>query len=128
MPDDLRERVAPLLPPGGARTRSCSPSRGRRACRRRTTRRSTARTSGPSKEAHTGPPPVDRGRPGSKQHLIVDRHGTPLAVALTGGNRHDVTRCVGAPAGRLLRLRAVHGGHRCRRRPLARHRPAAASR
>lgn len=36
--------------------------------------------------------PVDRGRPGSKQHLIVDRHGTPLAVTLTGGNRHDVAQ------------------------------------
>lgn len=24
--------------------------------------------------------------------MIVDRHGTPLAVSLTGGNRHDVTQ------------------------------------
>jgi transposase len=24
--------------------------------------------------------------------VIVDRHGTPLAVSLTGGNRHDVTQ------------------------------------
>lgn len=31
-------------------------------------------------------------RPGSKHHLIVDRRGTPLAVALTGGVRHDVTQ------------------------------------
>lgn len=35
---------------------------------------------------------VDRARHGSKHHLIVDRHGTPLAVTLTGGNRHDVTQ------------------------------------
>lgn len=42
--------------------------------------------------SHVGPSPVDRARPGSKHHLIVDRHGTPLAVALTGGNRHDVTQ------------------------------------
>ncbi|MFC9432129.1 IS5 family transposase [Streptomyces sp. NPDC056987] len=41
---------------------------------------------------HVGPSPVDRGRPGSKHHLIVDRLGTPLAVTLTGGNRHDVTQ------------------------------------
>ncbi|MER5322985.1 IS5 family transposase [Streptosporangium roseum] len=33
-----------------------------------------------------------RSRPGSKHHVIVDRHGTPLAVTLTGGNRHDVTQ------------------------------------
>ncbi|MGX1955895.1 IS5 family transposase [Streptomyces anulatus] len=41
---------------------------------------------------HVGPSPVDRGRPGSKHHLIVDRLGTPLAVTLTGGNRHYVTQ------------------------------------
>ncbi|MET8395154.1 MULTISPECIES: IS5 family transposase [Streptomyces] len=41
---------------------------------------------------HTGPSPVDRGRAGSKHHLITDGHGTPLAVLLTGGNRNDVTQ------------------------------------
>ncbi|WP_372481341.1 IS5 family transposase [Streptomyces flavotricini] len=41
---------------------------------------------------HVGPSPVDRARPGSKHHVIVDRWGTPLAVTLTGGNRHDVTQ------------------------------------
>ncbi|TDB94881.1 IS5 family transposase [Actinomadura sp. 7K534] len=40
----------------------------------------------------TGPSPVDRGRPGSKHHLLTDGHGTPLAVSLTGGNRNDVTQ------------------------------------
>ncbi|MEU5629897.1 hypothetical protein ABZ788_40090, partial [Streptomyces tendae] len=25
-------------------------------------------------------------------HLITDRHGTPLVVSLTSGNRHDVTQ------------------------------------
>ncbi|MEV5758386.1 IS5 family transposase [Streptomyces tendae] len=44
--------------------------------------------------AHVGPSPVDRGRPGSKHHVIVDRLGTPLAVSLTGGNRHDVTQLI----------------------------------
>ncbi|MGW8631954.1 IS5 family transposase [Streptomyces sp. NPDC055793] len=46
------------------------------------------------KGAHVGPSPVDRGRPGSKHHVIVDRLGTPLAVSLTGGNRHDVTQLI----------------------------------
>ncbi|MFD4224464.1 IS5 family transposase [Streptomyces fimicarius] len=41
-----------------------------------------------------GPSPVDRARPGSKHHVIVDRHGTPLAVSLAGGNRHDVTELI----------------------------------
>ncbi len=41
---------------------------------------------------HTGPSPVDRGRAGSKHHLITDGRGTPLAVLPTGGNRNDVTQ------------------------------------
>ncbi len=46
----------------------------------------------PQRGDHVGPSLVDRARPGSKHHLIVDRFGTPLAVPLTGGNRHDVTQ------------------------------------
>ena len=34
---------------------------------------------------------MDRGRPGSKHHLITDRNGIPLAVLLTGANAHDST-------------------------------------
>lgn len=45
--------------------------------------------SGPQRGDHVGPSPVDRARPGSKHHLIVDRYGTPLAVTLTGGNRKN---------------------------------------
>lgn len=37
----------------------------------------------------TGPNPVDRGRPGSKHHIITDLNGIPLAVALTAANVHD---------------------------------------
>lgn len=38
----------------------------------------------------TGPNPTDRGRPGSKHHIIVDRHGIPLAPpVLTPANEHD---------------------------------------
>ncbi|WP_440446563.1 IS5 family transposase [Nocardia amamiensis] len=43
---------------------------------------------------HTGPSPVDRGKLGSKHHLITDAAGTPLAVILTGGNRNDVTQLI----------------------------------
>ena len=42
--------------------------------------------------AKTGPSPVDRGRRGSKQHLLVDGGGLPLAWSLTGGNRNDITQ------------------------------------
>jgi len=40
----------------------------------------------------TGPSPVDRARTGSKHHVITEGAGIPLAVTLTGGNRHDVTQ------------------------------------
>src|SRR6478736_3777563 len=44
--------------------------------------------------AATGPSPVDRGRKGSKHHLLVDASGIPLAWTLTGGNRNDVTQLI----------------------------------
>ncbi|NGO67700.1 IS5 family transposase [Streptomyces sp. SB3404] len=37
---------------------------------------------------------VDRGRTGSRHHLIRDATGIPLAATLTGGNRNDVTQLV----------------------------------
>jgi transposase len=39
--------------------------------------------------AKTGPSPVDRGRAGSKHHLLAEGGGLPLAWSLTGGNRND---------------------------------------
>jgi transposase len=42
----------------------------------------------------SGPSPVDRARPGSKHHVLVDGQGIPLAVSLTGGNRNDVTQLI----------------------------------
>lgn len=37
----------------------------------------------------TGPNPTDRGKPGSKRHLLVDRNGLPLTVYLTAANVPD---------------------------------------
>ncbi|KID27776.1 DDE family transposase [Prauserella rugosa] len=42
----------------------------------------------------TGPSPVDRGKTGSKHHLICEGGGVPLAVTLTGGNRNDITQLI----------------------------------
>ena len=39
--------------------------------------------------AHTGPNPTDKGKSGSKRHVVVDAHGIPLAVTLTAANVHD---------------------------------------
>ncbi len=41
--------------------------------------------------AQTGPNPTDRGKAGSKYHLVVDRNGIPLAVRLSAANAHDST-------------------------------------
>ncbi|UUN30938.1 IS5 family transposase [Streptomyces sp. FIT100] len=37
----------------------------------------------------TGPNPVDRGKQGSKLHVLSDAQGIPLAVAVSGANMHD---------------------------------------
>lgn len=39
--------------------------------------------------AETGPNPTDRAKSGSKIHLWVDARGAPLAVSISGANRHD---------------------------------------
>jgi transposase len=37
----------------------------------------------------TGPSPVDRARPGSKHHVIVDAQGVPLVVRISAANSND---------------------------------------
>ncbi len=39
--------------------------------------------------ALTGPNPTDRGKLGTKYHLLVTADGLPLNVVLSGANRHD---------------------------------------
>ncbi|WP_139284296.1 IS5 family transposase [Salinicola sp. LHM] len=61
-----------------------------------------------------GPNPTDRGRPGTKRHLLTDRRGTPLAVLLSGANMND-----SVPLAALLdHVSPVQG-----RRGRPRHRP-----
>jgi len=40
----------------------------------------------------TGHNPTDRGKSGSKYHLVVDGNGIPLAVGLSAANAHDATQ------------------------------------
>jgi IS5 family transposase len=40
----------------------------------------------------TGPNPTDRGKAGSKYHLVVERNGIPLAIRLSAANAHDATQ------------------------------------
>ncbi len=90
---------------------------------------------GAQRGAKVGPSPVDRGRPGSKHHLITDAGGIPLAVTLTGGNRNDVTQLLplidaippirglrGRPRRRPRKLYADRGYDRDKYRRLVRQR------
>ena len=61
---------------------------------------------------HTGPNPVDRGRPGSKHHLITDRNGIPLVVGLTAANVNDC-KMLEYMLDHLPSLRNLHGRPTC---------------
>lgn len=39
-----------------------------------------------------GRDPTDRGKKGSKRHLLVDERGVPLSIVVTAANRHDVSQ------------------------------------
>ena len=55
---------------------------------------STANRSAPFLGALTGKNPTDRAKNGTKRHLLVDRRGTPLALRITGAQRHDSTQAL----------------------------------
>jgi len=44
--------------------------------------------------AQTGPNPTDRGKNGSKRHVVCDGQGTPLAITHTGANVHDSEQAI----------------------------------
>lgn len=84
----------------------------------------------------TGPNPTDRGKSGSKRHLVVDRGGIPLAVRHSAANVHDskmletvidaiqpIRRPRGRPRKRPHKLHADKGYDypRCRRSLRQRH-------
>ena len=44
---------------------------------------------GPRGGGKTGPNPTDRGKSGTKRHVVVDRRGIPLAICQSAANVHD---------------------------------------
>ncbi len=66
----------------------------------------------------TGPNPTDRGKPGTKRHLVTDARGTPLGFRLTGANRHDSVM-MASTLDAIPPLRGQHG--RPRQRPAKLH-------
>jgi len=47
---------------------------------------------GPGEAEGTGANPTDRGKCGTKRHLLTDGRGVPLAVVVTGANRTDMKK------------------------------------
>lgn len=43
----------------------------------------------PRRGPHTGPNPTDRGKLGSKRHIVTDAQGIPVMFCVTEANRHD---------------------------------------
>jgi transposase len=74
---------------GGACGGCCSTSSGDSVSSTGLGRRWTRRAFRRKRGREDRPNPVDRGRPGSKRPLLVDRSGVPLAVVLTGAQVHD---------------------------------------
>jgi transposase len=62
-----------------------------------------------------GPNPTDRAKSGSKRHLICDGRGVPLAVRLTGANRHDSQEALPL-VDAIPFLQGERGRRRCRPR------------
>ena len=73
--------------------------------------------SGKKGGAATGPNPTDRGKAGTKRHVVVDGHGAPLGLTLSPANRHD-SKMLAAPLDAIppVRRRRRPGGGP-RRRP-----------
>ncbi|RKK06159.1 hypothetical protein EBE87_19160 [Pseudoroseomonas wenyumeiae] len=84
---------------------------------------------GEKEGAGIGPNPTDRGRAGTKRHLVTDRCGIPLAFLLTGANIHDsrafedlldaVPPVPGKPRGSIGSHAMGSSGSRLWRRPIA---------
>jgi IS5 family transposase len=66
--------------------------------------------------AAVGPNSTAKGKPGSEHHLLVDREGVPLAIAVTAANVHD-SRMLAPLVDAIVSVRTGRRG-----RP--RHRPA----
>jgi transposase len=69
----------------------------------------------------TGKDPTNRGKLGTKRHVVVDRLGVPLAVTISGANAHD-SKLLEAAVDAIPALRLSHQRRgRPRRRPVKLH-------
>lgn len=68
----------------------------------------------------TGPNPTDRGKAGTKYHLLVDATGLPINLTLSGANRHDSILLEPLLDG-IQGVKTTPGAGRPRRRPVKLH-------
>jgi len=61
----------------------------------------------------TGPNPTDRGKNGSKIHLICDRNGLPISLGVSAANTHDSQALQPLVRG-IPPVRSRRGPRRCR--------------
>ena len=73
-----------------------------------------AMTKAPLGGEWVGKNPTDRGKPGSKRHVVIDANGIPLAVTLSAANVHD-SRMLEATVDAIPAIR------QCAGRPRRRH-------
>ena len=91
--DDVLAQAARLVPSG--RLAQAAPGASRRAGPRPIASTGTGprwtppRCPAPGGQ-ETGKNPTDRGKQGTKRHLVVDAHGIPLAVLASAANVHDL--------------------------------------
>ena len=74
------------------------------------------RCQGSPRGKKTGPNPTDRGKLGSKRHILTDRRGTPLSAVITGVNTHDMKAAFETLGGAVTRRpppRRYHPQHLC---------------
>jgi transposase len=82
LPDALGLRIAPLIPPEAPKPKDGRPRISDRAAL------DSAAVPAPGGQ-ETGKNPTDRGKRGTKHHLVVDAQGIPLAVLVSAANVHD---------------------------------------
>jgi len=63
--------------------------------------------------SQTGKNPTDRGKLGAKINLMVDQRGAPLAIVLTGANRHDKVSAIDLIVSVLVKRPAHKEQHLC---------------
>ncbi|NYZ24390.1 transposase, partial [Azospirillum sp. ROY-1-1-2] len=85
---------------------------------------------GPGKKGSqkSAPNPTDRGKHGSKRHILVDANGIPLALTISATSRHDsrflktlvdavpaIRQCAGRPRRCLAKLQPTRAMSNCSR-------------